>query len=360
MGAWIKGKARPVAAALDHAAAVLRASRQPLFCGMAVDMSAGRAAIHLASRIGGVVDHAHSQFQAHLNRVMQDRGMMFAMPTEARQRADVVVIAGTAAAGSALGQDLAASIPDVRFVPDARRTVIRLHTGRNAKADRTGIPGGSNGLPNTFCLLSAVLNGRPLSPAVTQSADGKAITRIAETLRSARFGVMVWSPRDMDAVTIELMGRVVEDLNAKTRWTTLPVHESGNAVGIDQVMGWTTGFPVRTSFGTGRPVHDAWLNDANRLAVTGEADAALWLSTIERDAPDLPRRLPLVAIAAPSTPFKNAPEVLIETGVPGRDHDAELYDARTMTIRHHAATAPSGNPSAASIIDALAARLEAR
>jgi formylmethanofuran dehydrogenase subunit B len=360
MGAFVKGKAQPLQAALDRAAAILRASRLPLFCGMGADMAAGRAAIRLVEKLGGVVDHMHSPVQSRFTAAMQDAGMMYAMPSEARQRADVLVIAGQAAAAAPIADRIAKSRPDTCFVPNSKRTIIRLNTGGNARASALGIPGGSARLSSTLSVLSAILTGKPLASSVARSADGKALVEIATTLRAARFGTMVWSPRDMDAVTIELMGRIVEELNAKTRWTTVPVMEESNAAGIDQLMGWSSGFPVRTAFGRGFPEHDCWAHDTRRLVSSGEADAALWLSTFERKMPVLPRNMPLIAIVRSGTRFERHPDVAIETGVPGIDHDAEMFDPETMTIRAFPASRPSHAIVAAHVVSVLAERLEDR
>lgn len=358
MGAFVKGKAQPLDVALNRAADILRASRMPLFCGMGADMAAARAAVHLAEKLGGAIDHMHSVAQARFMAAMQDAGMMYAMPSEAAQRADVVVIAGQAAAASTVADGIAKSRPDPRFVPDGRRSVIRLNTGGNARASASGVPGGSEHLPATLSILSAILSGKPLSPSVAKSAEAKALAEIARTLRAARFGTMIWSPRDMDSVTIELMGRIVEELNAETRWTAAPVMEDSNAAGVDQLMGWTAGFPVRTAFGRGFPEQDGWAYDADRLIASGEADTALWLSTFEKKAPDLPRAVPLIAIVRSGTRFARGPEIVIETGVPGIDHDAEMFDPETMTIRAFPASKPSDALVAARVVEALARRLE--
>ena len=55
--------ADPVAldAAIAEAARLLGASRLPVIAGLGTDVAGARAAIALAQRLGGVVDHMHSR-----------------------------------------------------------------------------------------------------------------------------------------------------------------------------------------------------------------------------------------------------------------------------------------------------------
>ena len=65
----------------------------------------------------------------------------------------------------------------------------------------------------------------------------------------------------------------------------MPIGARGGASGVVQVGGWMTGFPPRTGFGRGYPEHDPWRFDARRLVDSGEADAALWISAYDGEAP---------------------------------------------------------------------------
>ena len=60
-GAWIEGKPVALAAAAARSRAAAAASRLPVIAGFGTDIAGARAAIALADRIGGVIDHMHSQ-----------------------------------------------------------------------------------------------------------------------------------------------------------------------------------------------------------------------------------------------------------------------------------------------------------
>jgi len=121
-----------------------------------------------------------------------------------------------------------------------------------------------------------------------------------------------------------------------------------------QTSGWMTGFPVRTSFGRGFPEHDTWRFDATRMIESGEADAALWISAYGREAPQWKKNIPLVALASPQTPFAREPQVCIEIGCPGIDHDAAEFARETCSIVSRNASHPSQAFSVEAVVGQIA------
>ena len=98
---------------------------------------------------------------------------------------------------------------------------------------------------------------------------------------------------------------LILDLNKTTRFSSLPLGAADDAAGVVQASGWSTGFPVRTSFGRGFPEHDTWRFDADRLVESGEADAALWISAYGERRPHWKQQIPLVALVPPRA--RNSP-----------------------------------------------------
>ena len=85
-------------ASLDDAAAaaarLLARSRQPLIAGLGADIDGARAAIALAERVGGVIEHMHSAALLRDLDCLRETGIMLTTPGEARVRADVVLLVG--------------------------------------------------------------------------------------------------------------------------------------------------------------------------------------------------------------------------------------------------------------------------
>src|SRR5262249_60324510 len=92
--AWMGGKPAALERALAEAAELLAASRCPLITGLGTDVAGARAAIGLAERLGGVVDHMSADVLLRDLAVVREAGMMVTTPNEARLRADTLLLVG--------------------------------------------------------------------------------------------------------------------------------------------------------------------------------------------------------------------------------------------------------------------------
>jgi formylmethanofuran dehydrogenase subunit B len=207
-------------------------------------------------------------------------------------------------------------------------------------------------LPDLLGALRARVGGRP----VATRADRAAIDRMVERLKTARFGVAVWSPDELDTLAIEMLMGLVKDLNTETRWSAVSVGGDIAAAGATIACGWTTGYPLRVGFGRGFPEYDPWRFEARRLVESGEADAAVWVSAFEEPPPPWLDGVPVIHIG--DAPIESgSASVSVAVGRPARDHDAVLFDRRTSTLVHHAASTPTNMPTAADALNGIIARL---
>jgi formylmethanofuran dehydrogenase subunit B len=356
--ARIDGKPAPLAAAAERAAEILSAARLPVIAGLGTDSAGARAAILLAERLGGAFDHMRStQIFADLD-VMRQAGLIFTTPSEARLRADVLLFIGKdlTKLWPAMMERLApAEIPSFDLAREPRK-LLWITPGRSQKPEGLNIETfESPDLHATLAALRACVAGKPLSCGKNVR---RALDEFANILKTARFGVAVWGGDFLDSLSIEMLHGLLRDLNKTTRFSGLPLGTDANAAGVLQTSGWMTGFPMRTSFGRGLPEHDTWRFDAARLIESGEADAALWISAYGAEAPPWKRHVPLVALVAPQTAFAREPQVYIETGCPGVDHDAAEFDRETGCIIARTASRPSQAPSVADIIAQIARHIE--
>jgi formylmethanofuran dehydrogenase subunit B len=346
MAAWIDGKEVTPEAAAREAARVLAVARLPVFAGLGTDIAGARAVLALGRRLGAAVDHMNADALLRDLDVMREAGLMVTTPNEARLRADLLLFVGQ---GPAVHLDLSARLLDA---PPGRRTVWICPPRKSALLDDhksaiRAIGGGPAELPGLLALLRARVLGRAVTAA---SRTIKAIDVIAADLKAARFGVAVWSAEDLDALTIEMLCALVDDLNAGTRFTGLPLACADNARGVLAACGWTAGLPMRTGFGRGCPQHDPWRFDATRLVDSGEGDAALWISAYRAAGPSWKRDVPMVALTARDAAFRSPPRVLIEVGRPGIDHDAVEFRSESGTLMPIAAGRPSEQVPVARVI----------
>jgi formylmethanofuran dehydrogenase subunit B len=353
----INGKPALLAAATERAAEILSAARMPVIAGLGTDVAGARASILLAERLRGAYDHMYStRIFADLD-VMRQAGLMYTTATEARLRADVLLFVGkdlTWVWPAMMERLSPAEIPPLDLAREPRK-LLRIARGRGAKTDGLTIETlDSSDLPTTLAALRARVAGRPIR--IGDNARRK-LDAFVEILKNARFGVAVWGSDSLDSLAIEMLHGLIRDLNRTTRFSGLPLGNGSNASGVVQTSGWMTGFPVRTSFGRGFPEHDPWRFDATRMIENGEADAALWISAYGREAPQWKKNIPLVALASPQTAFAQEPQVCIEIGCPGVDHDAAEFEPETGSIVSRKASHPSQASSVEAVIGQITKHL---
>jgi formylmethanofuran dehydrogenase subunit B len=350
---FIEGRSLSLAEATDAAARVLAASRLAVFLIGACDVAGTRAAIRLAARVGGVIDHSESTGAFRELDVMRSFGKFIVTPNEARQRADTVLLVGSGL--TKLWPDMIERLglaePARLGLPPQRRRILRLGGSAeegplSALAGQT-IAAQDEALPTLIAALRACNAQRPLAP----SAESDALNIMAEALKQARFGVIVYSPASLDALAIEMLVGLAADLNKATRFSTISVGGSGNAETAMQTCAWMTGFPVRTGFGRVYPEHDPWRFDASRLIASGESDALIWISS-EPGLPALPPRIPVIALSAEQSARSDV-KVQITTGRHGRDHSGVDFARETQSLVGRRVSEAAGFPSAASVLEQI-------
>jgi len=363
----VAGEATSLDQATARAAAILAASRLPLFAGLGTDVAGLREVLALADALGGAVDHLGSRELFRNLRILQDDGWMTTTLSEVRNRVDLLLVVG----GGVPSQfprffERCVWPKETLFGGDVRqRQVVLLGVGEGdvaaateaAKAARAAVPVSipcdPAGLPAAVASLRALLNGR-------QAAGGTmtdALANLARRMKETTYGVVAWTAAGLDGpageLTVGVIADIVRDLNRKTRFSGLPLAGADNGIGANQVCTWQTGMPLRTGFGRGYPEHDHWRFDAVRLAESGETDAILWISSFRDDDMPFGGAAPVVALAMPGTRFARDPEVFIPVATPGVDHAGQVFRTDgvvTLPVRGLRESAP---PTVASVVAGL-------
>ncbi|SFJ98731.1 tungsten formylmethanofuran dehydrogenase [Methylocapsa palsarum] len=357
--ARIDGKPAGIDAAVKRAAEILGAARFPVIAGLGTDVAGARASIALAERLRGAYDHLGSKrIFADLD-VLRQAGQFLTTPNEARLHADVLLFVGrdlTRVWPKLLERLAPAEKPELALEPTARK-IIWIDAG--------AVPAELNGLPlvtldapdlrSALALVRARVAGKPVAAS---GEETKKFDEIAKILNEAKFGAAIWGGETIDQLAIEMLYGLLADLNKTTRFSGFPVGAGDNSAGVVLTSGWMTGFPIRTGFGRGYPEHDPWRFDAIRLIESGETDAALWVSSYSQSTPQWEKDIPLVALVAPKTKFGREPQVVIEVGCPGVDHDGAEFARDTGSIIARAASNSSGAPLASAIIARIAEQID--
>jgi formylmethanofuran dehydrogenase subunit B len=355
--AWIAGRPTALDAAIEAAAKLLASSRCPLIAGLGTDVSGARAAITLADRIGAIVDHMNSDALLRDLDVMRSSGMLITTPTEAQVRADTLLLIGPGLGEAWL------QLPRSLFAPQqsdgtgpVERRIHCVCPARDWPIPQSAVVvGGRPGdIPVILAALRARLAGRPIGK--TRIPPNK-LEQLATALKAARFGVAVWSADAIDAPTIELLCGLLDDLNATTRFSGLPLAPGDNAFGVTQTCAWMTGLPVRSGFARASPEHDPWLFNSRRLVADREADCLFWISAYRAAAVPWRTAVPIIALTARDANFDKPPRVHIAVGRPGVDHAGVEYLSATGTLAQVEAEEPSDAISVAEVITRIIAVL---
>ena len=359
--AWIDGRPVTLKAAVAEAAKLLDASRFSVIAGLGADVAGTRAAIALAQRLGAVFDHMHSEVLLRGVDVMREADAMITTADQVRARADYLLLVGphvaTACADLALlfghaGPQAGGRLRRVGWICPDRQALSAF----NERAELRAIGRDPSELPVLLAALRARIAGRPIGRTRTSKS---AIDALAAELAAVQFGVATWSTTDLAALETEMLHGMVADLNARTRFSSLPLGPADNALGVLQVCGWMTGFPMRTAFGRSNPEHDPWRFDATRMVEAGEVDCAVWISAYGAAAPEWTATVPLIALTSVDAPMRRPARIAIEVGRPGTDHDAIEYSVAIGGLASRAASQPSDAVSVAQVLVQIATTLGA-
>lgn len=333
--AEVDGQAVPLHEAVDAAARLLGASRQPLFAGLGTDVAGARALYPLACATGAIVDAAGGDALMHGLRALQDRGQFTTTLAEVKERADLVVLLGG---------------PPGDVAPLA--------------AERLGLAGKAvevlGGDPfEAVAWLEAGITGR-LADRVPP-----AIAALAQRLRDAHYGVIVGTPALLPAqgaLVVEAVHRIVDHLNRKTRAAALWLGGGNGAATSNQVFAWLSGLPVRSRVGPLGLEHEPSAFATDRLLAEGAVDLLLWVSAFDATAAPPATALPLVVLGHPAQAIaaRRAGAVFIGVTTPGIGRAGHVFRTDGTVLMPLHAARPDGLPSVDEVASRLVAALKAR
>lgn len=368
----LAGRAASLEAACAKAGELLAEARQPLIAGLACDLAGAKAAVSLAERVGAIVDHATSDAMFRNTLALQDRGWMTTTFAEVKNRADLIVVAGT---------DIVSRFPrfferlvwtkESLFGAPPAREIVYLGVARGIEA---GIaPDGRKPqaiacdpvrIGEVFRALRALYRGWPLQAAAVGGASISELAALISHVKAARYGLVVWSAADMDIaqgdLQVEAICDFVTDVNENTRFACLPLGGNENGLGAAQVCTWQEGFPLRTSFASGRPEYDPHLYSWRRVVEAGEADAVLWVSSFRAMEIPAAGESPQIVVAAPGTTFRREPAVFIPVGTPGVDHAGHVIRSDAVASLPLQKLRESSLPRTADVLRTIEVRAQAR
>ncbi|HEY6921305.1 MAG TPA: formylmethanofuran dehydrogenase [Methyloceanibacter sp.] len=333
----IGGKEVSLDKAVGEAAKLIGKAALPLHGGLATDVEGMRAVLALAERSGGIVDHAFSEAQYRNIKVLQTTGWITSTLTETRNRADVIIVAGSEVLKlHPRFIETIAAPPDSMFdVTAPKRTLVFIGKGLvgavtkgSQVADVITLPCKPERAGEVVGVLRARLRGFRLKPLKIDDVTLPEIDVLAEKCKQAKYGVVVWAPPSLDfpfaELAVEQFAGLVKDLNQTTRFAGLSVGGGEGAITASAVCTWISGYPLRVSYASGAPDYDPYRWAIGRMLKDSEGDLLVWIASISPDLAPPETKLQTIVLGTPGLKLAKPPQVFIPVGTPGLDHAGRM------------------------------------
>jgi formylmethanofuran dehydrogenase subunit B len=368
----VEGKSASLESALDYAAELLQKAQAPLFTGLATDVNGMRSLLSLADRCGAILDHLNGDAIFRNLRVLQDSGWFTTTFTEVRNRADLIVLAG-----SQIVQRFPRLVERVLapkqslFVAAPERKVVLLGPWETQSLPEsltslkpTLIPVPMESLSDAVGLLRGAIAGRAVEIDRLGGEIGEKLSALAEELQTAKYSVISWSAADLDLqhgeLTVQSLVDLVKDLNEKGRSGALPLAGTQGDITTNHVCTWQLGYPLRSQLQQGFPQHDPILNRWQDQLVREESDLLLWVSSISPQQPPPESQTSTIVLGHAGMRFDKEPALFIPVGVPGVDHPGHWYRSDGVCALPLGQLRESPLPSVREIAEQLNQRLATR
>lgn len=333
----VDGKPATLDKAITAAARLLKGSHHPLYGGLATDVAGMRAILALADRTGGIVDHMLGEGMYRNILAMQERGWMMTTLTELRNRADLIVFAGT---------DVGADHP--RFferqvwnresmfgLDPSKREIVYLGRGLDTAAGVSPdgrkpwhVKNDPERLGELIAAARAMISGHDLQAKTVAGVTLRDVAKLVEKLKAARYGVIIWAPPRLNFpaadITVANLCDLVKDINQFTRCSGLALGGNEAIVTAGAVCAWQSGYQLRVDFARGYPEFDPTRNATASLLAGGDVDLLLWTASFNPDLRPPQSKVPTVLLAPPVAALDRDYAVYLPVGVPGIDHSGQM------------------------------------
>lgn len=284
----VGGKPVSFEQAIEQATKILQAADSPLVYGLSSSSTPGqRSAVHLADRIGAVIDTTASTCHAPSIVALQSAGESTCSLGEIRNRSDLVIYWGSNPEKShprhmerfvdAPGQH----IPEGRagrhvVVVDAKPS----ETSRRADTFIQVEPGSDF---DVLWALRGLVQGLPLEASVVGGVSKQNLTDLAARMTESEYGAVFFglglTRHGIPHANVEALLRLVTDLNKQTRFVVRRMRIPGDVAGADSVLCWQTGYPFSVAMNRTYPRYNPGEFTANDMLERREVDAAILVGT---------------------------------------------------------------------------------
>jgi len=345
----VDGKTTTLEKSIERAVKIIASSKRLLIYGLSsTENDAQREAYRLAELARAVVDNTTSVCHGPTILGAQESGEPTAGLAEVRNRSDLVIYWGANPAAAHPRhiphyirqpgeyihdpkQDRKIWLVDIRATTTSRMAdrFFRIEPGTDLDVLQT---------------LRALIRGHKLDVEEVGGVNIVELEEIATAMKSAKYGVLFFGlgltqsrgrHRNIDAAI-----RLIQDLNAYTKWNMLPMRGHYNVSGANKTSTWVTGYPYAVDFARGYPRYQPGEYTAVDMLARGEADALLNIAAdpvahFPRASVAHIKKIPVINIDPKINMTSTAAEVNIPAAIAGIECDgaATRMDGLPLYLR---------------------------
>ena len=339
----VNGKFVTRKTAVQAAVNLISNAKLPLITGLMTDVAGTRSALNLAEYLHATIDqYSNRAFEINASHI-QTNGGYFTTLSEARNRADMLVLIGSQIPNlfPRLIEKLGFSKSDkFQFKRPRKIAVIgepceEFTTILEQAEVSASIECELKQAGHVISVIQNQLEKRKDRVPLTHSFPSSAIQSFVQDLKQSDYAVFVWAAEELSFplgdLVVDSIFRLIDVINQSRRaaglmLTTTPSTPTANAVST-----WRYGKPLPLSFRSGNPEHHpdyyAWDSIMNRE----DTDLVIWVGGLDQsvEMPDCSMQKILLS----NKDYEDA-DVFIPIAIPGLDHDSHLF--RTdLTLAHY-------------------------
>ena len=326
--ARINGKKTNITKAINNLSSLLKKSKSTLFTGMGTDIKGTKATLKIADKFKCIIDHFSGDSYIKNIKSVQEVGGFFLTLSELKNRSDTIIIIQSS--NDELPRLFERYIFSKNTINDLKKRKVVFIGNRlpqfiyknKKKLDFDHIKLNSISLLHFISSLRNSINSK-----ISEIKD-KEIVNLLKLFKQTNYGSILWSIKELDNSISDLIvteiNLLIQDLNKFTRFAGLSLTGSEHILTVNEVLLWQTGFPIRTSFEKGFPVHDIDQFSTKRLIDKKEIELAIWINSFNKKKIIVNKKIKTVLIGIPTHPQKKDVDIFIPVGTPGLDHNSHL------------------------------------
>ena len=326
--ACINGKKINITKAINNLSSLLKKSKATLFAGMGTDIKGTKATLKIADKFKCIIDHFSGDSYVKNIKSIQEEGGFFLTLSELKNRSDTIIIIQLS------NEELPRLFEKYIF---SKKTINNLKK-RNLVFIGNKVPqfiyknkkkfNFDHIKLNSTNLLNFISSLRNSIKSDISEIKEKKILSLLKLFKQTNYGSILWSIKELDNNISDLIvteiNLLIQDLNKFTRFAGLSISGSEHITTVNEVLLWQTGFPIRTSFEQGFPVHDINQFSTKRLIDKKEIELVIWINSFNEKKIIINQKIKTVLIGIPSHPQKKDVDIFIPVGTPGLDHNSHL------------------------------------